>query len=145
MVSNSNLFCSYHVILSLFKKFELIMEYGKMEIFHFSRLHEAFEPLPLDFMLLEGPILWLKNTWHYLRFIFNCKLTFQQHINFSSNIVISTIKCMKMLRDSLRGLIPNQKILLYRSCILPITLYGFQLWYYNKMLLSYSFKELRKI
>ena len=50
-----------------------------------------------------------------------------------------------MLRNSLRGLIPTQKQLLYRSCILPIILYGFQLWYYNKALLVYSLKKLRKI
>ena len=34
---------------------------------------------------------------------------------------------------------------MYRSCILFITLYSFQLWFYNKVLLSYSLKELNKI
>ena len=52
---------------------------------------------------------------------------------------------MKMLRNLLRDLISIQKRLLYRSCILPIALYSFQLWYYNKVPLSYFFKELRKM
>ena len=55
-VSNSNLFCSYHIILSLLEKFGLIMEYGKMEMFHFSRSYRAFNFPPLDLILLEGPI-----------------------------------------------------------------------------------------
>ena len=32
-----------------------------------------------------------------------------------------------------------------KSCVLSIALYGFQLWFYNKALLSYPLKELNKI
>ena len=35
--------------------------------------------------------------------------------------------------------------LLYRCCILPIVLYGFQLWFYNKAPLSYPIKTPRKM
>ena len=52
---------------------------------------------------------------------------------------------MKMLGNSSRGLIPTQKRLLYQCCILPIALYGFQLWYFNKAPLSYPLKVLRNI
>ena len=52
---------------------------------------------------------------------------------------------MKILGNSSRGLIPMQKRWLYRCCVLPIVLYSFQLWYYNKALLAYLLKELRKI
>jgi len=52
---------------------------------------------------------------------------------------------MKILGNLTCGLISDQKCLLYRSCILPIALYGFQLWFYNKALLLYSLKELNKI
>jgi len=34
---------------------------------------------------------------------------------------------------------------IYRSCILSIALYGFQLWFYNKALLAYPLKKLRKM
>ena len=76
MVLNSNLFYSYHIITFLLKKFGLIIKYGKIKVFHFSRLYSTFNPLPLDLILLGGPILWSKNTWCYLRFIFNNILTF---------------------------------------------------------------------
>ena len=50
-----------------------------------------------------------------------------------------------MLGNSSRSLIPIQKRQLYRCCVLPIVLYSFQLWYYNKAPLTYPLKELRKI
>ena len=90
-------------------------------------------------------MLYLKDTWKYLGFIFNRKLSFHQYIDYYSNKAISTVKYMKILGNLVRGLIPYQKCLLYRSCILPITLYGFQLWFYNKAPLSYPLKMLGKI
>jgi len=56
--------------------FNLIIEYGKTEIFHFSRSHSLFEPSLLDLTMLGGPILHPKATWWYLEFIFNRKLMF---------------------------------------------------------------------
>ena len=52
---------------------------------------------------------------------------------------------MKILGNSVRSLTPHHKYLLYRICILPIALHGFQLWYYNKASLSYSLKMLGKM
>ena len=52
---------------------------------------------------------------------------------------------MKILGNLSHGLIPYQKCLSYRSCVLPITLYSLQLWHYNKTPLSYSLKVLNKI
>jgi len=48
VVPNTNLFCSYNIISSLLRKFGLIMEYGKMEVFHFSRSYGVFNPPSLD-------------------------------------------------------------------------------------------------
>ena len=45
----------------------------------------------------------------------------------------------------MRGLNSQQKWLLYRSCALLITLYGFQMWFYNKAPLSYPLKTLGKL
>ena len=86
-----------------------------------------------------------KETWRYLGFIFNHKLTFRNHIDFYSNKAISTIKCIKLLRNSTRGINYLQKRRLYRCCALSIALYGFQLWYYNKALIYYYLNILRKI
>jgi len=52
---------------------------------------------------------------------------------------------MKILSNSMQGLLLYQKHLLYRTCVLPIILYGFLLWYYGKVLLLYLFKELKKM
>ena len=52
---------------------------------------------------------------------------------------------MKLLGNLLRGINPLQKYLLYRYCALPITMYGFQLWFYNKAPLSYHMKILNKM
>jgi len=86
-----------------------------------------------------------KDTWRYLGFIFNRKLCFRQHIDFYANKAISMVKCIKILGNSTRGLNPQQKCLLYRSCTLPIALYRFQLWYYSKAPLSYPLKSLEKL
>jgi len=52
---------------------------------------------------------------------------------------------MKILDNLTRGLILHQKHLLYRSCALPIALYGFQIWFYTKAPLFYLLKILGKL
>ena len=132
-------------MFSLLEQSSLVIEHGKTEVFHFSRAHKVFNSPTLDLSILGDPILHPKNMWCYLGFIFDRKLTFQQHINFYANKTMSTVKGMKMLRNSLRELISTQKCLLYKLCILPIVLYKFPLWYYNKAPLAYPLKELRNI
>jgi len=132
--SNTNLFCSYNVISSLLTRCSLVVEYRKTDVFYFSRSQGAFSPLPLILSVLGGPILLPKNIWWYLGFIFDWKLIFRSYIDFYANKAISTVKCMKMLGNSLRGINPLQKRRLYRCCALSIALYMFLLWYYNKEL-----------
>jgi len=131
--------------LFLPNQFGLITKHRKSKIFHFFRSHKTVNPSSLDLDSLGGSILCPKDIWRYLEFIFNGKLSFQQHINFYSNKALSMVKYMKMLGNSKKGLLPYQKCLLYRIYILPITLYEFLLWYFNKAPLLYSLKELRKI
>jgi len=106
---NTSLFCSYNVISSLLMKFGLVVKHGKTKVFHFTRLHRAFNPYPLDLISIEGPILLPKDTWQYLGFLFDQKLTFRHHIDFYTNKAISMIKCMKILENSLREINPLQK------------------------------------
>ena len=126
-ISNSWLYCSYNILTNLLENFGLVVEYSKTEIFHFNRSHGLFNPPHLDLSPLGGNILRPNETWKYLRFIFNRKLTFHQHIDFYANKLISTVKCMKILDNSTHGINPLQKHLLYRLYILPITFYEFQL------------------
>ena len=144
-ISNSQLFCSYNVLSRLLIKFELNIEHSKTETFHFNRSHGTFNPPPLNLSSIGGPILHSKSSWKYLGFIFDWKLTFYQHIDFYSNKAISIVKCMKLFGNSSWEINPIQKCLLYRCCVLPIVLYGFQLWFYNKAPLLYPTKFLRKM
>ena len=143
--SNANLFCCYNIISSLLMKCSLVVEHRKTDIFHFSRSHSLFNPPPLDLSPLGGLVLLPKDTWKYLGFIFDRKLNFRNHIDFYANKAISTIKCMKLLGNSSRGINPLQKKKLYRCCALPIVLYGFPLWYYNKVLTHYHLNMLWKM
>ena len=144
-VSNVNLFYSYNVISSLLTKFSLVMEHNKTNVFYFSKLHGAFNSPPLDLFPLGELYLLLKTICKYLDFIFDHKLLFWDYINFYVNKAILTVKYMKMLGNSTRSLISLQKQCLYRCCALPIALYGFQLWYYNKASLHYPLNILNKM
>ena len=106
-ISNSLLFCSYNIISILLKKFRLIMEHAKTEVFHFSRLNGVFNPPLLNLSTLGSPILYPKEIWKYLEFIFDRKLSFCQHIDFYANKAISTVKCMKILSNLVCRLILN--------------------------------------
>ena len=126
-ISNSRLYCSYNVLTNLLEKFGLVVKHSKTEVFHFNRSHGVFNPPPLNLSPLGGNILLSSNTWKYLGFIFDRKLTFHQHVDFYMNKAISTVKCMKLLGNSSCSINPLQKWLLYRTCVLLIILYVFQL------------------
>ena len=105
--TNAFLFCSYNIILSLLNQFGLVIKYRKSKVFHFSKSHKLFNLSPLNLSPLRKPTSHLKDSWRYLGFIFNRKLSFQQHINFYSNKVLFTIKCIKILGNSTRGLLSH--------------------------------------
>ena len=99
-ISNSYLFCSYNILTKLLDKFGLIIEHSKTETFYFNRLHEMFNPSPLNLSTIGGPVLCPKDSWKYLRFIFDRKLMFHQHIDHYSNKAISTVRYIKLLGNS---------------------------------------------
>jgi len=143
--NNTYFYYSYNIIFFLLEQFGLIVEHEKMEVFYFSRLHGIFDPSSLDFSQIEGLILHPKELWKYLRFIFNKKLTFHQHIKYYANKALSIVICIKMLGNSMHRLLLYQKYLCYKSCILFIIFYSFPLWYYNKVPLSYLLNVLNKM
>jgi len=108
-ISNSHLFCSYNILSKLLDSFGLVIEHSKTETFHFSRSQGVFNPLPLDLSPLGGLILQPKDSWKYLGFIFDRKLSFHKHIDHYANKALSMVKCMKLLGNSLRGISPLQK------------------------------------
>jgi len=56
-ISNCHLFCSYNVISNLLKKFSLIVEHSKTEVFHFNRSQDVFNLPPLNLSPIGGTIL----------------------------------------------------------------------------------------
>ena len=60
---NANIFCSYNIISLLLDQFGLVVEHGKTEIFHFSKLHRIFNPLALDLSQIGGSVLYPKDIW----------------------------------------------------------------------------------
>ena len=100
-ILNSYLFCSYNVLTKLLDKFNLIIEHSKTETFHFNRMYRVFNPPPLDLFPIRGLILHSKELWKYLKFIFDKKLMFHQHIDYYLNKAISMVKYMKLLGNSM--------------------------------------------
>ena len=56
--SNTNLFCSYNIIFSLFNQFGLVIEHNKLEVFYFSKSMNNSHIPPLDLQPLRSPILY---------------------------------------------------------------------------------------
>ncbi|PPQ94597.1 hypothetical protein CVT25_010605 [Psilocybe cyanescens] len=123
---------TYGVIFELFKKFGLALEHDKSEVFHFDRSHSKDNPpVDLGYAPYTGVTpLKPKLYWRYLGFYFDRKLTFTEHVRYYSTKALATVKAMKMLGSSTRGLRPVQKRILYCACVLPIVTYGFRLWYF---------------
>ena len=137
--TNTFLSYSYNIILSLLKHFGLIIKYRKSEVFYFSRSYSIFNLPSLSLSPFRGFILCLKKTWKYLRFIFDRKLSFWYYANLYSNKVLLMVKCIKILGNSIRGLLSYQKQLLYRKYILLIALYGF-LWIIGTFYISLTWR-----
>ena len=58
---------------------------------------------------------------------------------------LSTLSAMKMLGNSSCSILPMQKRLLYRTCILPIALYGFNLWFFKGVPIVKNINKLKKM
>jgi hypothetical protein len=120
----------------LFRAFEslgLVLEHDKSEVFHFSRARSFVGPaIDLRYAPYTGTTpLRPKPVWRYLGFFFDRKLQFKEHACFYMTRVFTQVRAMGMLGNSVRGLEPNQKRLLYRSCMVPVIMYGFRLWYFK--------------
>ena len=142
-LSNS-LLCSYNIISKILINASLIMEHNKTEIFYFTRARHP-PNLSIDLTSVGGPIINPKPIWRYLGFFFNWKLNFHYHTHFYATKCLSTLNAMKMLGNFSQGLLPMQKRLLYRTYILSIVMYGFNLWFFKGALIVKNVNELKKM
>lgn len=95
---------SYNIISNLFIAFGLILKHDKSEIFHFLRARNNQNSL-LDLIYIGSPILYTKETWRYLGFYFNKKLTFHQYIQYYTNKALYTMKALNILDNLSRRLL----------------------------------------
>ena len=109
-----------------------------------SREHGIPQPLHQP-NILGGPIINSKPIWRYLGFFFNRKLNFHYYTHFYATKCLSTLSAMKMLGNSSCSILPMQKQLLYRMCILPIALYGFNLWFFKGAPIVRNINELKRM
>ena len=71
----------------------------------------------------------LKNLIRYLGFFFDSELNWNAHTTFYFNRAFSTIRALRMLGSSIRGLGTLQKRHTYQACALPVLTYGLPLWF----------------
>jgi len=143
-LSSVFLLCSYNIMSKLLFNAGLVTEHSKLEVFYFTRSQRPPNH-PLDLTSVGGPVLTPKPIWRYLGFFFDCKLNFHHHTHFYATKCLSTLNAMRLLGNAYRGILPLQKRLFYRTCILPIALYGFQLWFFKGAPIVHNIYELKKM
>jgi len=138
---------AYTTVFQLTAALGLVLEHEKSEAFHFSRKHEDLNPpVDLGYAPHTGNTPLVPNkVWRYLGIFFDRKLLFKEHSKRYACKALSATRAMLFLGNSARGLKPKHKRLLYRSCIMPIALYGIRLWYYDGARIKGTMKELTKI
>jgi hypothetical protein len=124
---------AYRWLFHAFTALGLVLEHDKSEAFHFSRTRSFEGPaVDLGYAPFTGDTpLRPKAMWHYLGFFFDRKLQFREHAHFYTTRAFTTVRSMGMLGNSVRGLTPPQKRLLYRTCVVPVMTYGFRLWFFK--------------
>ncbi|KXN89771.1 hypothetical protein AN958_05311, partial [Leucoagaricus sp. SymC.cos] len=103
------------------------LEYDKSEVFHFSQKKDDDNPsIDPEYALYtsESPLC-PRPFWRYLGFSFDCQLSFWEHVCYYLTKAISIVYVIGILGNSLWGLFPKQKHLLYRLCVVPIVMYSF--------------------
>ena len=143
-LSSFFLLYSYNIMSKILINTGLIMEHSKTELFHFMRARHPSNP-SIDLSLIGGSVIFLKPIWRYLGFYFDHRLNFNYHTHFYTTKCLFTFSAIKMLGNSSRDLLPIQKRLLYRTCILSITLYRFQLWFFKGTSIVKNITKLKKM
>ncbi|KAF8669573.1 hypothetical protein AX14_006028 [Amanita brunnescens Koide BX004] len=70
-----------------------------------------------------------KGLIRYLGFFLDSELNWNAHVTFYFNRAFSTLRVLRMLGSSIRGLGTLQKRHAYQACALPVLTYGLPLWF----------------
>jgi len=121
-------------LTTFFLKIGITIELSKIELKHFT----AYDVTASQhkFLHKKQPSLFFNNyeikpldIWRYLGFFFDSFLNFNFHTKYYTNKAFSALRACNMLGNSCKGLNPKNRILAYRSCIIPVLSYGAPLWY----------------
>lgn len=114
----------------------LRVEADKLELMHFVHRQRRRRVLdgglgPALKIAHEGTITTVRpsQTMRYLGFYLDPTLSFKEHVRFYSTKGCSTVQALRMLGNSNRGLAPTHRRTLYLTNVLPVLLYGVQLWW----------------
>ncbi|KAF8659209.1 hypothetical protein AX14_007632, partial [Amanita brunnescens Koide BX004] len=86
-------------------------------------------PIRMRNLQSDGAIVTIKpkEMIRYLGFFFDSELNWNAHVTFYFNRAFSTIRALRMLGSSIRGLGTLQKRHAYQACALPVLTYGLPL------------------
>ncbi|KAF8678628.1 hypothetical protein AX14_004687, partial [Amanita brunnescens Koide BX004] len=119
----------------------LFVDIEKTDLIHFpgfdlqkpSRKLLAPSTVPIRMRNLQdnGTVVTVKpkQMIRYLGFFFDSDLNWNAHVTFYFNRAFSTIRALRMLGSSIRGLGTLQKRHAYQACALPVLTYGLPLWF----------------
>jgi hypothetical protein len=138
---------AYKIMFELTQSMGLVLEHNKSEGFHFSQKHSDSNPdIDLGYAPYTGATpLHPGTTWWYLGFFFDHALTFREHVKCYTNKALTTVRAMLALGNSVCGLWPKHKWMLYRACVLPITTYGSRLWLHEGVAMKGPLDSLQKM
>ncbi|KAF8651846.1 hypothetical protein AX14_008453 [Amanita brunnescens Koide BX004] len=119
----------------------LFIEVDKTELIHFPGIDigrpgrkltpTSNAPIHMRNLQKDNAIITIKpkGLVRYLGFFFDSELNWNAHVSFYFNRAFSTIRALRMLGSSIRGLGTLQKRHAYQACALPVLAYGLPLWF----------------
>ena len=110
-----------------------MLDFSKTEVLHFFKKYSSSRT-PTPFFTFTNynsqPInINVQPMIRWLGFYFLRSKSFKLHATFMARKALSAFFSLRMFLSSMIGLSPHHLRHIYISCVVPILLYGFQLWY----------------
>jgi hypothetical protein len=133
----------FTLLADAFLKVGLVLEPSKTELMHFAPYlldkpgkplySGAYPSMDLGVVPFTGSTpLKPSLLWRYLGFFFDSKLSFSSHVDYYVNKAFSTIRALRMLGNSIKGLDAKNRALVYKVAAFPILTYGAPLYWRYK-------------
>ncbi|KAI5115165.1 hypothetical protein M0805_000297, partial [Coniferiporia weirii] len=122
----------YSILHPALRRLGLSTDPGKDELIHYRRHHSI--PIPtlcFSYQPPDRPLILVtpSREIRWLGFFLDDLLTFKPHIRRMAMRARSTATALRVLGNTLRGLSLFNFRILYKTLIIPVLTYGFQLWF----------------